>query len=56
MTEVLNKGLDEAVIEANNWWMKEERGRGGGEGLIIILLYTQVDNTLGTDLRYQQIL
>ena len=34
--EVLNSGLDAAVIEANNQWRKMERGRGGGEGLSMI--------------------
>ena len=56
MAEVLNIGLDAAVIEAKNWWRKREQGRGGREGLIIIKTYTQVENTLGIHLRYLQIL
>ena len=35
--EVLNRGLDTAVIEANNRWRKRERVRGGGDGLIKII-------------------
>ena len=51
-TELLNRGLDVASIEANNWCRKREIGRDGGEGLITIATYTQVENTLGIHLRY----
>ena len=30
--------------------------RGGGKGLIMMSTYTQMDNTLGLNLRYSQIL
>ena len=29
MMEVLNKGLDDSVLEANNLWRKRESGREG---------------------------
>ena len=35
--EVLNRGLDTAVIGANNRRRKRERVRGGGDGLIKII-------------------
>ena len=54
--EVLNRGLDAAVIEAKNHWRKREQGIGGGEGLIMIEKYTQLDNALGLHLRYLQVL
>ena len=54
--EVLNMGLDAAAIEANNRWRKREQGIGGGEGLIMIAKYTQLDNALGLHLRYLQVL
>ena len=53
-TELLNRGLDEAVIEENNWWMKREQGIGRGEGLIMITTYTKVNNALGIHLRYSK--
>ena len=31
-TENMNRGLDTSVIEANNVWMKVDRGRGGERG------------------------
>ena len=55
-TEVLNRGLETEVIEANNHWRKRERGRDGGEGLRKITAYTQVDNLLGLYLSYSQIM
>ena len=45
--EVLSKGLDMAVIEADNRWRKKDTGRGGREGLSMIATYTQVENSLG---------
>ena len=51
-TEVLNRGLDTSVIDSNNIWRNRERGIGGGEGLIMIKTYTQVENDLGIHLRY----
>ena len=49
---MLNEGLDSSVIEANNFWRKIERGRGGEDGLSMIAAYTQVENALGLHLRY----
>ena len=54
-TELLNRGLDEAVIEENNWCMKREQGIGRGEGLIMNKTYTKAENDLGLHLRYFQI-
>ena len=44
------------MIEANNTRSKRDRGRGGGEGLIMVGTYTQVENNLGLCLRYSYIL
>ena len=56
ITEVLNRGLDTLVIKANNIWKKRELGRGGGEGLSMVAIYTHVENAFGIHLRYSQIL
>ena len=44
------------MAEANNFWRKRERGIGGEEGLSMIATYTQVDNALGLNLRYSEIM
>ena len=56
MSEVLNRGLDAAVIQENNRCKNREIGRGSGEGLSIKETYTQVQNASGIYLRYSQIL
>ena len=45
-TEVLNRGLDILVIEANNLWSKIEKGKGREEGLSMIATYTQVEKCI----------
>ena len=50
-TEVLNRGLYTLVIKANNRCRKRGGDRSGGEGLIIVVTYTQVENALGLHLR-----
>ena len=54
--EVLTRGLKAVVIEVNNRWRKRERGRGGGEGLCMIVTYTHVDKCVGIHLRYLHIM
>ena len=54
-TEVLNRELDISVIETNTRRRKNDRGRRGGEGLIMMAAYTQVENTLGIHLIYSYI-
>ena len=44
-TEVLNRGLCTSAIEANKIWRKRDRGRWGGEGLIMVETYTHVENS-----------
>ena len=39
---MLNRGVNMAVIEANNQWRDREIGRGVGKGLNMIATYTQV--------------
>ena len=41
-TEVLNRVLDTLVIDVNNRWRNKEVGIGGGQGLIMVMTYTQV--------------
>ena len=42
-TEVLNKGLENSVIEANNRWRNRGKRRGAGDGISIIEMNTQVE-------------
>ena len=50
--EIFNRGLDEVVIEANNWWSKIGQGKGGGGVLIMIEMHNQVENALGLHISY----
>ena len=52
--EVLNRGMDTAVIDVNIQWRKREIRRFRGKRLSLIVTYTQVYNTLGVHLRYYQ--
>ena len=54
--EVLNMGLDGAVVEDNNRWRKQGKGHGLESGLSILATYTQVENGLGLRLRYLEYL
>ena len=54
--DVLNRIFDISVIKSNKRWRKREGGRGGCEGLIMVVTYNQVENALGMHLRYLQIL
>ena len=56
--EVLNRVFDTSLIKANNRWRNMEGGGGGevGEGLRMLVTYTQVENALGMHLRYSRIL
>ena len=56
-TEVWNNGLDSSVIEAKKYLeIKREKGRGGELGLSMIATYIHVDNMLGLEFRYSEIL
>ena len=55
-TEVLNNGLYNSMVEANNCWRKRGRGRVIGYVLIMITEYNQVENALDLQLRYLQII
>ena len=46
-TEVSNRGLYMAEIEANSRRRKRDRGIGGGQRLIMIATYHQVEMTWG---------
>ena len=52
ITEVLNRGLDISVIEANNRWGKRDRCIGVGKELNMVVRYTHVDNVLELHLIY----
>ena len=51
-TEVLNRGLDTLLIEANNIWINSYIGRGRCKGLSMVAIYTKVENALGIHLIY----
>jgi hypothetical protein len=55
-TEVSNQGLDQVAIDMNNRWRKRERSKGGDPSMSMRELYTQVENSLATFLRYAQCL
>lgn len=55
-TEVGNQQLDQAAIDMNNRWQKVEQSKGAEPALAMRELYTQIESSLETQLRYLQIL
>ena len=55
-TEVSNQNLDQVAIDMNNRWRKRERAKGGDPSMGMRELYTQIEHSLSTFLRYSQCL
>ena len=55
-TEVSNQNLDQVAIDMNNRWRKRERAKGGDPSMSMRELYTQIEHSLFTFLRYSQCL
>ena len=55
-TEVSNQKLDQVAIDMNNRWRKRERAKGGDPSMGMRELYTQIEHSLFTFLRYSQCL